>query len=295
MAAAAAPLAAAASHRMKLHLSPGAIGVKANQEQMIDLAAKYGFEAVDADARYLASLSQADLDRLLSRMQQAKIVWGLSGLPVEFRRDEAVFRDGMLALPPLAKGLQRAGVTRVTTWLLPMHNELTYMQNFRQHARRLAEVARVLGDSGLRFGLEYVGPKTLWTSQRFPFLHTMAETKELIAEIKQPGVGFVLDSWHWWNAGESPADITGLKASDVVAVDLNDAPAGVPKDQQMDGKRELPAATGVIPVASFLAALREIGFDGPVRAEPFNQPLREMPPDAALKATVDALKKAFAL
>jgi len=51
----------------------------------------------------------------------------------------------------------------------------------------------------------------------------------------------------------------------------------------------------VIDVKTFLAALQTIGFDGPVRAEPFNEPLRKMPPEEALAATSASLKKAFAL
>jgi predicted xylose isomerase-like sugar epimerase len=42
-------------------------------------------------------------------------------------------------------------------------------------------------------------------------------------------------------------------------------------------------------------ALVEIGYDGPIRAEPFNQALRDMDDIAALKATADAMKKAFNL
>jgi predicted xylose isomerase-like sugar epimerase len=77
-------------------------------------------------------------------------------------------------------------------------------------------------------------------------------------------------------------------------VDLNDAPAGIPVDQQVDGKRELPAATGVIDAKSFLGALEKIGDDGPVRAEPFNEAVRRMAPEDALAATMASLKKAFA-
>jgi sugar phosphate isomerase/epimerase len=47
---------------------------------------------------------------------------------------------------------------------------------------------------GLRLGLEYVGPKTSWSRGRFPFIQTMAEMKELIAEIECDNVGFTLDS-----------------------------------------------------------------------------------------------------
>jgi sugar phosphate isomerase/epimerase len=86
-----------------------------------------------------------------------------------------------------------------------------------------------------------------------------------------------------------------LKGSDVIAVDLNDAPAGIPKDQQADNHRELPCATGVIDLAAFLNALNQIGYDGPIRSEPFNQVVNKMSKDDACAASAGALKKAFAL
>ena len=120
----------------------------------------------------------------------------------------------------------------------------------------------------------------------------MAEMRDLIAEINQPNVAIVLDSWHWYHAGDTPADITALRAKNFVSVDLNDAPAGVSKDQMVDGKRELPCATGLIDVKPFLGALREIGFAGPVRCEPFNEAVRKLTPDEAAAAAFAALKKA---
>ena len=61
-----------------------------------------------------------------------------------------------------------------------------------------------------------------------------------------------------------------------------------------NSRRELPASTGVIDVASFLGALKEIGFTGPVRVEPFNEAVRRMPPEQAIAAAKAALDKAFA-
>jgi len=65
-------------------------------------------------------------------------------------------------------------------------------KTFSKHASRLRDIAKVLKDHNLRFGLEYVGPKTSWASRRYPFIHTMAEMKELIAEID---TGNVVFSW----------------------------------------------------------------------------------------------------
>ena len=285
----------ARKRRFTIDLVCGAIGVRADQRKAIELAAQHGFESVQPQPDFLAKRSRTELDDLRGELKARNLVWGAAGLPVDFRRDEATFKDGMKRLPALAAGLARAGATRVGTWLRPSHGELTYLANFAQHARRLRDVARVLADHGQRFGMEYVGPKTSWTSGRHSFIHTMAETKELVAAIGQDGVGLVLDSWHWYTAGETETQLLSLTNSDVVACDLNDAPAGIAVDEQMDLRRELPGATGVIDLATFLGALVKIGYDGPIRAEPFNQPLRDMPADQAVAATAAAMRKSFAL
>jgi sugar phosphate isomerase/epimerase len=291
--AAVAARARATARGMQMHLSCGALGITASQREAIDLAAAHGFDAVDADGKYLGTLSDAELNDLTGYRKEKKIAWAMAGLPVEFRRDEATFSTGMAQLPAYAHGLQRAGVEKVTTYVLPRSDSLTYLANFKQHAARLGQVAGVLGDAGLRFGIEYVAPKTLWTTGRYPFVHTMAEMQELIAEMRRPNVGMVLDSWHWYHAGDSPAQIAGLPAAAVVSVDLNDAPSGVPKDQMVDNHRELPAATGVIDLKSFLGALESIGFHGPVRSEPFNDVVRKMSPPEAAAASAAALRKAL--
>ena len=281
--------------KMTIDLVCGNIGVSANQGEAIELAARHGFESVGADGAFLASLSDDQVSELKSFMKAKGIVFGAAGLPVEFRRDDDQFRKGLEDLPKFAAGLHRAGVDRVATWLMPCHDTLPYLQNYRQHVTRLREVARTLKEYDVRLGLEYVGPKTSWASRRYTFIHTLAEMKELIAEINTDNVGFVLDSWHWWHAGDTVADLLALKGSDVIAVDLNDAPATVPKDQQSDGRRELPCVTGVIDVGAFLKALNEIGYDGPVRAEPFNKAVNGLPKDEACEVAAVALKKAFAL
>ena len=228
--------------KFTMALGCGAIGVRASPPEAIELACRFGFEAVEPSADFLARLPDDALSQLLAEMKVKKLAWAAAGLPVEFRSSETAFKDTMKPLPGFARGLQRAGATRLGTWLRPSHGSLTYVANFRQHARRLREVAGVLADHGLRLGLEYVGPKTSWTAARFPFIHTMAEMKDLIAEIGCENVGLMLDSWHWHTAQETQADLLSLRAADVVCCHLNDAPTGIPVDQQVDNRRDLPAA-----------------------------------------------------
>lgn len=298
-AASARPALFAASkpaRKMTIALTPGSIGVTVkSQKELNALAERHRFESVEPRGEELASMSAGQLVEIQADLRAKGLTWAAAGLPVDFRRDEKVFRDGLARLPRIAAGLRAAGATRVSTYLIPSHDELTYRKNFAQHASRLRDVARVLHDHGLRLGLEYVGTQLLLVRGRYPFLHTLAETRELIAEIGTGNVGLVLDSWHWWTAGDTAADLLSLKNSDVVSVDLNDAPKDVPKARQKDNERELPVATGVIDVAPFLRALVTMGYDGPVRPEPFNKALNALDNDAACAAASAALHKAMRL
>jgi len=276
-------------------LSLGRIGFHATFPESVELASKHGFEGLDPDPAYFDSLGGDGLSRLLDDLRGRKLKFGAAGLPVEFRKDSETFEEGLKKLPSVAATLQRAGIWRVSTWIMPCSDDLTYLQNFRQHAYRLRQCAQILADHGQKLGLEYVAPRTLLRSQRHPFVHTMSEMKELIVAIGTDNLGIQLDSWHWFNAEETDRDLLTLRSSDVLTVDLNDAPTGLTLDQYQDGQRELPAATGVIPVKQFLVALVQIGYDGPIQAEPFNAALRAMPIDQACAAASAAMKKAFSL
>ena len=280
---------------MTIAMTPGSIGVKADQRRSIELAHYFGFESVQPFPNQLAALSDGENDDLRGELKAKGLAWAAAGLPIDFRKDEAKFAEDMKSWPRLANALERAGGTRVGTWLMPTHDSLTYLKNFKQTAARLREAAAVAGDHGLRLGLEYVGTKTLWTLRRYPFVHTMAETKELLAEINKPNVGFVLDTWHWWTSNETKQDILTLENKDVVSCDLNDAPKGIPKERQHDLKRAVPLSTGVIDVKPFLEALIEIGYDGPIRAEPFSAELNDMDDAPACSRTIEAMRRAMAL
>jgi len=281
--------------KFKMSLNPGAIGVRLSQEELLDIAVEYGFEAI---VPYPSTLSEWDKDKInefVDKMSSKNITWGAAGLPMNFRIDKESHLKGLHDLPKYALALQNAGANRMSTWIMPTHSYLTYIKNFNQHAERLKDICKILGDFGIHFGLEYVGPKTLMASQKYSFIRSMAECKELIEAIGESNVGFQLDSFHWFCAGETKEDILSLSKEDIVTVDLNDAREGLSADEQIDQTRELPMATGVVDLKSFMEALVAIGYDGPVRAEPFNQELNDLENADALKKTADAMERAFSL
>ena len=96
--------ARATGHAMQMHLSCGALGIQASQREAVDLAAKHGFDVVDADGKYLNGVSDGELQDLLGHMRAQKIGWAVAGLPVDFRRDEAAFSSGLTDFPRYAGG-----------------------------------------------------------------------------------------------------------------------------------------------------------------------------------------------
>lgn len=230
--------------KFQMDLCGNRVGIEADQEGLIELAKKNGFGAVQPIGWQLVKLEQEAIEKLNLKVKDAGLVWSAADLPVDFRKTQKVFDEGLKELPKLAGVLKSLGISRMGTWIMPCHDELTYVKNFRQHATRLAAIGKVLEESGISLGLEYVGTKSLWTSKRYPFLHTMNECLGLIEETGRSNLGLVLDSWHWTMAGENADDIRSLKNEQIIACDLNDAPSGIESDKQHDTTRELPMATG---------------------------------------------------
>lgn len=281
--------------KFTLSLNPFLIGVKQSftQRELCAVAHRHGFESMSVLTDDLMKRSAQELEGLVADMQAKDMGWGVSFLYVEYRKDQETYRQGMAQLPAMAKVLQQVGANRMMTYIMSNHDELNYLQNFRQTATRLREIAGILADHDLRLGLEYVGPRSIWSANRFPFIHTMAETKELIAAIGQPNVGFHLDTAHWFTSGEGVDDLKTLENKDIVGCDLNDAIKGIGWQDQPGYRRELPLATGVIDTKAFLDALVSIGYDGPIQAEPFNEALNDMEDEQAIEATAQAMKASF--
>jgi predicted dehydrogenase len=88
--------------------------------------------------------------------------------------------------------------------------------------------------------------------------------------------------------------IRALSARDVAYVHINDAPAGVPFDEHQDLVRETPGRSGVIDLVGFLAALRDMGYGGPVEPSVVGCPeLDAMPAPEAARILCEALTELF--
>lgn len=282
--------------KFKTQLNGGLIGVKASQLQLNELAIRYGFECVSASSAFLEKYTASQASELVAQMKSKGLLFGLGELPLEFRRSADVFKNVLSMLPARCAALQRVGVTRACTYIMSNHAELTYLQNFKLHTERLKEIAGILEDHGIRLGLEYVGPRSIWAAVRYPFIHTMQELRELIAAIGKPNTGVHLDTAHWFTAGETVETILNCSNAEIIGCDVNDALPGIEPIRDQPGyERRLPAVTGVIDLKAFLSALVKIGYDGFIQAEPFDDALNALEDEPAVQKTAEAMKKTLAL
>src|SRR5690606_21850293 len=261
-------------------------------DETVELAVAHGFGGVDPNLQYLRELPEDKLDDVRRRLADHGLRWGSGGCPVSIVADARTFAGQLAELERNTTILVAAGVERVGTWIKPMDEKLTYRRNFARFADRVGLIDEILSSVGLRFGLEYVGPKTTWATERFPFIHSLAETLELINAVGSDNVGIILDTYHWYTANETVADLTALPAHRVVAVDVNDAHPDRALDEQLDLDRCLPATTGVIDLSGFLGALTEIGYTGPIKAEPFSKELKGKPVREVVAKTAASLRSA---
>jgi len=276
------------------NLSPGAIGIHADLTQSLKLAKDAGFEGLDLPIGEALKLSEQHGPEYVKQLySEAGLKMGGWGLPIDWRADEDAFRNQLQDLPKYAALGQQLGCTRVPTWVLPFSDTLPFEENFKWHVSRFRPIAEILRDYGCRLGLEFIGPATIRRGRRYEFIYTLKGMLDLADAIGTGNVGLLLDCWHWYTSHGTIDDITSTPAEQIVYVHINDAPAGVPVDEQIDSVRCLPGETGVIDLTGFLKALKQVGYDGPVTPEPFSKRVNELPAEEAAKVTSDALLKVW--
>lgn len=267
-------------------------GGKLSWPEFARLAAKCGYLGVDVN---LGAAMQAGLEATQALLAELRLKPAVVGLPVEFRKDETVFQQGLEKLDAAAKFSAAIGCPQMTTWIMSS-SEVPKAELWKLYRSRFAQCARVLADHGVRLGFEFLGP--LHIRKRFPheFIWRMDEMLEFAKECG-PNAGVLLDSWHWHHAGGTAKNILDAGKNRVVHVQIADAP-NLPPDQIKDQERLMPGE-GVIDFRAFFGALKKIGYNGGVSPEVFGRGLKEMTPEEGarlgLKTSTGVMRKAGVL
>ncbi len=273
-------------------LNPFKVGIDAPLADVIALARRHGFAGVDFDiveaVRLASDRGVEHVNGLFDSNGVRASVWES---PVDHRGDQAQWQAGVAALHEQAELSIALDCQRVISSIRPGSNELPYDENFASHLDRFGPIAEELATHGIRLGLEFIGPASLRREFRYPFIHRLDQALEFAAALGTDNVGILFDSYHWYLSGGTLADFDRLTNDQIVHVHLNDAVAGVAKDEQLDLVRNLPGETGMIDLAGFLSGLRRIGYDGPFAVEPFNARVDAMPADETARVVMASLRQ----
>jgi sugar phosphate isomerase/epimerase len=269
-------------------LHPVLLSGRVRWPDIAELAARVGYPGVDVDLGRAMADGAAATRALLERL---KLKPAALSFPVDVRKDEAAFEQGLKKLEPSAVFARDIGCPRMVTWVSPS-SPLPKDEQRRIYRERFQKAARILAASGVRLGLEFIGP--LAARKQFPneFIWRMNEMLEFAAECGA-NVGLLLDAWHWHHAGATAQDIIAAGKQRVVHVHISDA-ADLPPDKVKDNERLMPGE-GVIDLSGFLRALAKIGYDGALSVEVFGR-AKDLPPEEAaalaLKTTRAVMQKA---
>ncbi|MXY92029.1 MAG: sugar phosphate isomerase/epimerase [Caldilineaceae bacterium SB0670_bin_27] len=278
------------------NFSPGPLGINVTFSEAVQMAVRHGFGGLDVSIAELQQIAAAQgADAIGEQMAQSGLQFGIWTFPFPYRAEEDSWRQGLAEFPARAELARSLGAVRTSTFIAPADDERTWEENYEFHLTRLRPVARILADHGIRFGLEWVGPKTLRDEKKYPFIHTMKGAQQLAADLGTGEVGLLVDIFHLFTSHTDVSEVRNLTNKQVVNVHVNDAVAGRSADEQIDFERTLPAETGLTDIAGFLQALDAIGYDGPVTVEPFSQRIRDLAPEDAAQATADSLNRSWQL
>ncbi|MFD4253368.1 sugar phosphate isomerase/epimerase family protein [Amycolatopsis thermoflava] len=183
--------------------------------------------------------------------------WALGTDPVE----EVLFR--------LA---DRIGVRHLNVPMFEAHPLADLVEPFGALCDRAA-------DHGVLVGFEFL-----------PYSHvrTLGEVWRVVAEADRPGGGITLDLWHWFRSGAVPADLDGIPAEAITAVQLCDVRPEPDANLTEEARhRRLLPGQGAGDTGAVLGALRDRGVTAPVSVEVFSDDLDARP-------AADAARLAFA-
>lgn len=280
-------------------LNPQVLGISGRQSEIIELALTYGYRGVEIEPHEFAKRVELQgLDRAKRFLESAHLRVSGFELPMKWRGDESVYESELERLEQVVGYASALGVKGCHTLVMPATDMFPYHENFELHRKRLSSIADALAKHGIRLGVSFLAASSHRTGKSYQFIHEADALITLIKSVTSKNIGLVLDTWNWHFGGGKLDHLRGLGADRIVAVRMAEAPADATTSTVTDEQRLIPAAVGAVDNVGVLSVLAELGYKGPVSADPHPAALVGMTRDTIVQkcsVALDELLKAVGI
>ena len=147
---------------------------------------------------------------------------------------------------------------------------------------RYHELLEIGREEGIKPTFEYIS--------FFKSVNTLGKAWEIVQETNDADATLILDAFHNWNSFSTLEELRESPVSKISHYHIDDADPTIPAGEQKDPDRVMPG-DGQIDLNSEIKVLQEIGYQGTVSLELFNQYWWEQKPEETLKIGLERMRR----
>lgn len=226
----------------------------------IERVARLGFDILEVSCASLAELSGAQIDRLNAAREQhgVTLTGGYGPKPNEniASEDPAVVSNTLSfwkkTFPVLqALGIHSVGGGLYSYWPVDYSRPVHKAADWERSVAGVKKLAEMADDYGITLGMEVLNRHEGY------LLNTVDEGVEFVQAVARPNVKVMLDTYHMNQEEDSFEEAIFTAGKHLGHFHIGEC------------NRRVPGENSRIPWRSIGAALRKIGYEGPVVMEPF--------------------------
>lgn len=262
-----------------------------DQETEIRLVAEAGFDLIEFRApkieAWLRKGSLGELKRLLDDSGLRPL--SVNSLEQTDTRPEAGVRAECERLADWAAALGCPYLVAVPGFTdARAHEAEVTEETVAKVAERLAPLAEICGERGVRLGFEFLGFANCTVNR-------LATARQIVEAVASDHIGLVLDTCHFYLGGEPVELLRELAPGELLILHVNDV-EDRPREELQDPHRLLPGrgpGQGIVPLGEYWKSLREAGAIDHASLELFRPEYWQRDPAPFLAEALASLRETF--
>lgn len=271
---------------MKLALN-GATTMRADLREDIRAASAAGFDYLEIWAtklrRFLKENTTADLKSLLDEHKLQP--YSINSIERVTFRDKDRHAQLLEECEELCRIASKINCPYIVVVPSPLPAGKSWTDVVEESVDVLTELGGMAERHNVALAFEFLG-------QADCSVQTLAQADEIVKRVARPGVGLVLDSFHFYAGGSSFESLDELDQERLFIFHINDA-EDRPRQELEDRHRLLPGL-GILPLKEIIAALRRINYDRVASVEIFRPAYWERDPQELARDAHEATKRVLA-